>query len=83
MNFEGASLDLDETTELTWVGSDWNDKAKSVKVTPGCIFKGYGHNPSQPSSNPAHDFILTTDLARLPDPSGGPEALSTYFCECA
>ena len=81
VSFEGASLDISATPELTWVGPDWNDKAKSAKVTRGCFFKGYANNPMQHPSNPAYDFTLQSDLASLPCQSGG-EMLSSFTCDC-
>merc|ERR1712168_770724 len=46
-NFEGSSMQVNNAIGKIVTRKPWNGLIKSVKVTPGCTFKGYTNNNAQ------------------------------------
>ena len=65
----GVNLDL-----------SWNDIVSSVKVTPGCIFKGYRGLVKETRHDGGHPMVELTQDSDLQGDKN--DHLSSWTCQC-
>jgi len=81
-NFQGSSIPAygwtSKVIHSLWTSDHlWNDRISSVKVNPGCVFKGYNNNHIVENEQPLVELKEDSNLEGDED-----NAISSWICQC-